>query len=44
MAFPVLITENLDRLRSQRLRMEVAVKSTTEGQELKKIVEFRLKT
>ncbi len=44
MAFPVLITENLDRLRSQKLRLEVVVRSTTEGQELKKIVEFRLKT
>jgi GWxTD domain-containing protein len=43
MEFPFLIKEGLDRLKTQKLRLDVSVKSTTEGEELKKAVEFRLK-
>jgi GWxTD domain-containing protein len=43
MEFPVLIDKNLDRLKTQKLRMDVSVKSTTEGEELKKAVAFQLK-
>ena len=44
MEFPLLIDEGLDKLKDQKLRMDVSVKSATEGEELKKAVEFRLKS
>lgn len=44
MEFPLLIDEGLDALLDQRLRLDVSVRSTTEGDELKKVVEFRLKS
>lgn len=43
MEFPFLIDKDLDRLKDQKLRMDVSVKSTTEGEELKKAVNFQLK-
>jgi hypothetical protein len=43
MEFPLLLNEGVDKLKSQKLRLEVSVKNTTEGEELKKAVEFRLK-
>jgi hypothetical protein len=43
MEFPVRLDEGLDRLREQKLRLDVSVRSSTERQELKKVVEFRLK-
>jgi GWxTD domain-containing protein len=43
MEFPVRLDEGLDRLREQKLRMDISVRSSTERQELKKVVEFRLK-
>lgn len=43
MEFPLLIDKGLDALKDQPLRLEVSVKSATEGDELKKVVEFRLK-
>jgi GWxTD domain-containing protein len=44
MEFPLRIDKDLGRLLDQKLRMDVSVKSATEGDELKKVVEFRLKT
>jgi GWxTD domain-containing protein len=44
MEFPLLIDKDLDVLRDRKLRMDVSVKSATEGEELKKVVEFRLKS
>jgi len=41
--FPFLIDKDLDRLKTQKLRMDVSVKSTTEGEALKKAVAFELK-
>jgi GWxTD domain-containing protein len=43
MEFPLLIDKDLDRLRKEKLRMDVSVRSTTEGEELKKVVAFQLK-
>ena len=43
MEFPVRIDKDLDRLKTQKMRMDVSVKSTTEGEELKKSVAFQLK-
>ena len=43
MEFPVLIDKDLDKLKNKKLRMDVSVKSTTEGEELKKAVAFELK-
>lgn len=43
MEFPVRIDKDLDRLKNQKMRMDVSVKSTTEGEELKKTVAFQLK-
>jgi GWxTD domain-containing protein len=43
MEFPVVIDKDLDRLKDQKLRLDVAVKCTTEGEELKKSVGFQLK-
>jgi GWxTD domain-containing protein len=43
MEFPVVIDKDLDRLKDKKLRMDVAVKCTTEGEELKKAVAFQLK-
>lgn len=44
MEFPLRIDKDLDRLLDRKLRMDVSVKSETEGDALKKVVEFRLKT
>jgi GWxTD domain-containing protein len=43
MEFPFRLDKDIDRLRTQKLRMDVSVKSTTEGEELKKAVSFQLK-
>lgn len=43
MEFPILIDKGLDKLKTQKLRMDISVKSTTEGEELKKSVAFQLK-
>jgi GWxTD domain-containing protein len=43
MEFPFLIDKDLDRLKDQKLRLDVSVRSTTEGEELKKAVNFQLK-
>lgn len=43
MEFPLLIDKGLDKLKTQKLRLEVSVKNTTEGEELRKALEFRLK-
>lgn len=43
MEFPLLIDKDLDRLKNRKLRLDVSVKSTTEGEELKKAVAFQLK-
>jgi len=44
MEFPFRLDKDIDRLRTQKLRMDVSVKSTTEGEELKKAVSFQLKS
>jgi GWxTD domain-containing protein len=44
MEFPLRIDKDLDRLLDKKLRMDISVKSATEGDELKKVIEFRLKT
>jgi GWxTD domain-containing protein len=44
MEFPVRLDKDLAKLRAQKLRMEVSVKSSTEGEALRKVIEFRLKT
>ena len=43
MEFPLLLDRELDKLKGQKLRLEVTVKNTTEGEELKKAVQLRLK-
>lgn len=43
MEFPVILDKDIDRLKDKKLRMDVSVKSTTEGEELKKAVSFQLK-
>jgi GWxTD domain-containing protein len=43
MEFPLLLDKDVDRLKNQKLRLEVSVKNTTEGEELRKVVAFRLK-
>jgi GWxTD domain-containing protein len=43
MEFPFLLRTGLEGLRDRTLRLEVSVKNTTEGEELRKAVEFRLK-
>jgi GWxTD domain-containing protein len=43
MEFPLLIDKDLGRLKGAKLRMDVSVKSTTEGDELRKVVNFQLK-
>jgi GWxTD domain-containing protein len=43
MEFPLRITQDLNRLKGAKLRMDVSVKSTTEGEELRKVVAFQLK-
>ncbi len=43
MEFPLRVDKDLARLKTQKLRMDVSVKSTTEGEELKKAVAFELK-
>lgn len=44
MEFPLRIDKDLGQLLDRKLRMDVSVKSETEGDALKKVVEFRLKT
>jgi GWxTD domain-containing protein len=44
MEFPLRIDKDLDKLMDRKLRMDVSVKSETDGDALKKVVEFRLKT
>jgi GWxTD domain-containing protein len=43
MEFPLLIDKDLDRLKGQKMRLDVSVRSTTEGDELRKAVGFQLK-
>jgi GWxTD domain-containing protein len=43
MEFPVVIDKGLDKLKDKKLRLDIAVKCTTEGEELKKAVGFQLK-
>jgi GWxTD domain-containing protein len=43
MEFPIVIDKDLDRLKDKKLRLDVGVKCTTEGEELKKTVAFQLK-
>jgi GWxTD domain-containing protein len=43
MEFPFLLDKDVDRLKNQKIRLEVSVKNTTEGEELRKSMEFRLK-
>ncbi|MBE3110131.1 MAG: GWxTD domain-containing protein [Acidobacteria bacterium] len=43
MEFSLLLDKDVDRLKNQKLRLEVSVKNTTEGEELRKALEFRLK-
>lgn len=43
MEFPLLLDKDVDKLKSQKIRLEVSVKDTTEGEELRKVLEFRLK-
>jgi len=43
MEFPLVIDKGLDRLKDKKLRLDVGVKCTTEGEELKKAVAFELK-
>jgi GWxTD domain-containing protein len=43
MEFPFRLDKDIDRLKSQKLRLEVSVKNATEGEELRKVLEFRLK-
>lgn len=43
MEFSLLLDKDVDRLKNQKLRLEVSVKNTTEGEELRKTLEFRLK-
>jgi GWxTD domain-containing protein len=44
MEFPLVIDRGLAALADQELRLDVSVKSATEGDPLKKVVEFRLKS
>ncbi|HPW17317.1 MAG TPA: GWxTD domain-containing protein [Candidatus Aminicenantes bacterium] len=44
MEFPLRIDKDPDRLIGRKLRLDVSVRSETEGEALKKAVEFRLKT
>ncbi|MBE0710872.1 MAG: GWxTD domain-containing protein [Candidatus Aminicenantes bacterium] len=43
MEFPLLLDKDVDLLKNQKIRLEVSVKNTTEGEELRKTLEFRLK-
>lgn len=43
MEIPVVLEEEMERIRSQKLTMHVSVTNTTEGAELTKVLEFRLK-
>ncbi len=43
MEFPLLIDKDVDRLKNQKMRLDIAVRSTTEGEELRKAVAFQLK-
>lgn len=44
MEFPLRLDKDVGKLAGRKLRMDVSVKSETEGDALKKAVEFRLKT
>jgi GWxTD domain-containing protein len=43
MEFPFVLDKDVSLLKSQKLRLEVSVKNSTEGESLRKAVEFRLK-
>jgi hypothetical protein len=43
MEFPFVLDQGLDRLKGRKLRLDAAVRCTTEGDELRKAVEFELK-
>lgn len=43
MEFPLRIDGDLDRMKSEKLRLEVSVKSTAEGEALRKAISFQLK-
>lgn len=43
MEFPLLIARGMDWLKAQTLKLEVAIKSTTQGEEQKKAISFQLK-
>jgi len=43
MEFPFLLGKDVASLKGRKLRLEVSVKDSTEGQELRKALEFRLK-
>ncbi len=42
MEFPLVLDKDVDRLRGQKIRLDVSVKSATGGEELKKAVGFEL--
>ena len=43
MEFPFLLDKDVSSLKGRKLRLEISVKDATEGQELRKALEFRLK-
>ena len=43
MEFPFAVERDLDRLKDEKLRLEVTVRSAAEGEELKKAIAFQLK-
>jgi len=43
MVFPLLIDKDLERLKTEKLRMDIWVRAVTEGEELRKVVAFQLK-
>ena len=43
MEFPIILDKDIDRLKDKKFRLDVSVKSTTEGEALKKAVAFQLK-
>jgi len=44
MEFPFVLDRDVAALRGKKIRLEVSVKDSTEGEELKKVLEFRLKS
>lgn len=43
MEFPLVLNKDIDRLKDRKLRLDISVKSTTEGEALKKAISFQLK-